>query len=281
MSKAVEQLETLLHDQPHNPLRPVQVEEYAHETTRLRDIVNAPPYLNVNRGRARQTLQRVEKMLEDQAPKPISEPVRKDQVARAANALLTETILPAMLTHEEMRRNPAGAVDQFLKRENSKPIKRAILAWKRAQWALEPETQDRDHTNLERFRPQMRMPPGSSSFMVNAQIPGHFAMTPEAKEHWPFPDPSTTAIANAGYMPPDNPVDVRDLREVVIDKSVPFGKIDPLSPEAAIRLQQKKAAQSRNGRASIAKAHAARMAKIAERKQRAQIVAAAAPEEST
>lgn len=235
---SVQELETLLHDQPQNPLRPVQVEEYRHETTRLEAIVNAPQFLNVNRGRARQTLQRIEKMLQDQAPKPIDEPLRKDHVARAANQLLTETILPAMLTHEEMRRNPAGAVDQFLKRENSKPIKQAILAWKRAQWALEPDTKDRDHTNLERFRPQMRAPDGASTFMVNAQIPGHFAMTPAAKANWPLLQPTTTAVAQAGYIPMDT--------VIAVDKSVPFKDIDPLSPEAAIRQAEHTAARRRN-----------------------------------
>ena len=34
---------------------------------------------------------------------------------------------------------------------------------------------------------------GTSTFMVGAQIPGHFAMTPQAKENWPLAEPTNTA----------------------------------------------------------------------------------------
>jgi hypothetical protein len=101
-----------------------------------------------------------------------------------------------MLTQEEMRRNPAGAVDQFQRREGSPAIKRAILAWRRGRRALEPENTEPNFTSVEPYRRSL-MPRGVSTFMADAQIPGSFAMSPQAKDNWPLGDPPTTALAQA------------------------------------------------------------------------------------
>ena len=50
--------------------------------------------------------------------------------------------------------------------------------------------------NLEPFRPTIS-PTGISTFMGDAQIPGHFAMSPQAKANWPLPEPVTTPVAQA------------------------------------------------------------------------------------
>jgi len=51
MSEAVKQLEHALKDQPANPLRNHQVEEYTQEADRLNGIVSAPAYVTgANRG---------------------------------------------------------------------------------------------------------------------------------------------------------------------------------------------------------------------------------------
>jgi hypothetical protein len=94
-----------------------------------------------------------------------------------------------MLTQEEMRRNPAGAVDAFLKGEGSRAGKDAILTWRRAQRAVDPSNEDEDYTNIERFRPVTRAA-GPSTFMAEAQIPGNFAMSAQAKHNWPLGEPT-------------------------------------------------------------------------------------------
>lgn len=210
----VAQLQALLHDQPHNPLRPAQRQDYDAEAQRLREMVNAPPFVPVNRGKVRQQLQRLEASMGAQVPKPIEESDRKDRVAKLAKQVLEDTIRPAMLTHEEMRRNPAGAVDAFRKRENSRAIKTAILTWKRAQWALEPECPESDYTNLERYRPTMPLT-GAATFMANAQIPGVFAMTPQARAQWPLGEPTAdTALAQAKRAELDEAIRQADAEAV-------------------------------------------------------------------
>lgn len=193
MSDTLEKLEVALKDQPRNPLRSNQVKETREEAERLRQIVTAPVYVSADRGAANRRYQQVNKMIVDQSPKPLG--TAQDAVSTLSREVLNDEIRPAMLTIEEMRRNPAGAVGQFLKRENSPYVKRAVNAWKRAQLALEPETDDPDHASIERFRPEKGVG-GTQGFMGDAQIPGHIAMSPQAKENWPLGEPTAdTAIA--------------------------------------------------------------------------------------
>lgn len=186
--KAVENLEQLLHDQPYNPLRPNQRDNYREELRRLEAIVQAPPFVGGDRGAAVMRHREVKKTLETQAPKPITGE-RANDVHRLATEVLDTVLKPAMLPRAVSRRNPPGAVDHVLKNELSPTYKRAAIAWKRAQWALDPETSDPNHTNLERFRPE-GMAGDTSTFMTSAQIPGNFAMSAQAKEHWPLGEPT-------------------------------------------------------------------------------------------
>ena len=197
MSEAVKQLEQALKDQPKNPLRNHQVEEYTAEKSRLEAMVTSPIYVTgVDRGKVSQRARELEKHIQTYAPKPV-QGAKKDEVARLAEDVMEHTIKPALLPREEMRRNPAGAVGKFIRVENSKPIQHAIQQWKRAQLALEPDNQDPDLANVERFRPEMiHATGGTSTFMAGAQIPGNFAMTPQAKENWPLGEPTAeTAVA--------------------------------------------------------------------------------------
>lgn len=195
--QAVAQLEALLHDQPHNPMRPNVVQDYQEELQRLRDHASSPIYVGGDRTKSRKRALEIERLLSTQLPKPIEEPIRKNQVNQLAHEVLRDVIRPAMLTRAQMARNPAGAVDHFLKHENSKPIKRAILAWKRAMWALDPTTTDRDHTNLERFRSEGTYGQ-AATFMADAQLPGNFGMTPLARENWPLGEATAdTALKQA------------------------------------------------------------------------------------
>ena len=195
MSDTVQQLEQALKEQPLNPLRNHQVEEYQSEAKRLKDIVQAPAFVTgVDRGAAAKRSREVEQHIQKYAAKPL-QGAEKDKVAKLAAEVMQDVIRPALLPHEEMRRNPAGAVGRFMKQENSPSTQHAIQQWKRAQLAVESDNPDPDLANVERFRPEKMIRDGASTFMAGAQIPGNFAMTPAAKANWPLGEPTaTTAI---------------------------------------------------------------------------------------
>lgn len=187
MSEAVQQLQEALADQPANPLRNHQVEEYKSEASRLRAVVDAPPYVTgVDRGGAAKQYRKVQTLLDEQAAKPLTGE-KKDRVYRLTKELESEI---SLLPREVMRRNPAGAVGEFLRHENSSENQQKIQQWKRAQLALEPTSNDPDLANIERLRPEkIHDTGGTSTFMADAQIPGKFAMTPQAKANWPLGEP--------------------------------------------------------------------------------------------
>ena len=188
--EVVEKLKAELLDQPHNPLRHNQIRAYEAERSRLQTMRDAPPWVSGGaRADAAKSLRRVEKTLADQAPKRIDEPDRRDRVAKLTEEVIKDVVQPAMLTHAEMRRNPAGAVDAFMRRENHPVVKDAILAVKRAMRGLNPDHDGIDYTNMERFRRSGINPDGVATYMADAQLPGNFAFGPLAKENWPFGDP--------------------------------------------------------------------------------------------
>lgn len=93
-------------------------------------------------------------------------PVERDKAAKRVKDLETE-IRDGMLSHEEMRRNPPGAVDQnvWWERKN----KKKISLWRDLNMALHkgiPADQAQSLTSVERLRPRV-----SHLNMENAQIP--------------------------------------------------------------------------------------------------------------
>lgn len=195
----VHQLKQDLVDQPKNPVRPYQVEEnYSEELDRLQSMTSAPPWVQTgNRAAISKRIRQKRENLERQLAKPIPDGVKRDRVQKLAQELLDSVIRPAMLPQEVMRRNPAGAVDAYRSREASRFVKDAILTWKRAQVVLHADEKDnRGVANLEPYRPSLS-PSGMSSFMAEAQIPGVFAMSPQAKANWPLPEPKHTPIRQA------------------------------------------------------------------------------------
>lgn len=190
--QTIKELKSLLHDQPHNPMRPEQQANMREERERLHGVANAPAWIaGANRGQAIKDLRRVDKMLAEQSSKPVTDS-RRDKVARLTKEAI-EDYKAGMLPKSVMRRNPAGAVDQFLRKENSKQMKDAALTIKRAMRALEPDNDEPNYTNMERFRPE-GTPGEVASFMAEAQIPGNFAMSPQAKENWPLGEPTADTV---------------------------------------------------------------------------------------
>lgn len=196
MSEAVKQLESALANQPANPLRYEQVKEFKNEANRLREIVQAPAYVTgVDRGAANKRAREVDSLIDKQVAKPLHG-AEKDKVAKLAAEVMETVIKPALLPREEMRRNPAGAVGRFMRQENSPQVKRAVQHWKRAMQAVEAGNPDPDLSNIERFRPELSVPGQAATHMVGAQIPGHFAMSLQAKENWPADMPPQGTVVS-------------------------------------------------------------------------------------
>jgi hypothetical protein len=195
MSDPVAELQALLTDQPENPLRPNQLADWQEEQARVEAMAQAPQYVTgQNRGAALRRSREISKLLAAQAPKKITDG-RVNRVKALADTVLETIIRPGLLPRAVMRRNPAGAVGHFRRTEGHPVFKRAVLTWKRALRALDPENPDPDHSNYERVRPEGAHPDGVATYMADAQIPGQFAMTPQAKANYPFPDPPTSALA--------------------------------------------------------------------------------------
>lgn len=189
----VAELEAALHDQPVNPLRPSQTQDYEEERDRLQKIVHAPPYIQADRGAATKRYRQLNQILAQQAPKKIEEAGRANRVKQLIGEVIAQVITPTMLPQSVMRRNPAGAVDRTLKGEFSSAYKRAALAVKRGLFALDPETTDPNHANLEKYRPA-GLAPNGSTFMADAQFPGYMTYSHIPEERWPFAPPVNTAV---------------------------------------------------------------------------------------
>ena len=93
MSEAVSKLANALKDQPKNPLRNHQVEEYTHEQARLKEIIQAPAYVSGDRGTATKRYNEVSKLVESQIAKPLHG-ARKAEVAPLAAAVCCLKSLP-------------------------------------------------------------------------------------------------------------------------------------------------------------------------------------------
>ena len=95
---------------------------------------------------------------------------------------LAEKIQVGMLPQEAMRRAPVGAVDTNVRW--LKATKSFQLAWKNVRRLLNPDSEDSDLANIEQLRPSIFRPGHPSTFMGDAQIPGHMAYSDIPDENW-------------------------------------------------------------------------------------------------
>lgn len=163
-------------------LRPSQrqalEQDYAVAEASLTDPKVAP-YIE-DKARARKQAEALKKVLDEQAPKAYA----KDEIDKAAarERELREQWTAGMPSKEDMRRNRdalhASSAMNHLRWE--KENKAAILEWKEIRARLEPNSDDPDLCNIERYRPSR--PFGYDS---TAQIAGHHAMSEQAKANWP------------------------------------------------------------------------------------------------
>ena len=117
----------------------------------------------------------MEEDLEENSPPQINGPTRDALLVRQRE--LREKIKDGMLTHEEMRRNPPGAVDRHRKWEAQNTDR--ILEYKNVCRALEPDSDAKDLASVEVFRPSRPF-----AYNSNAQISGHVAYSDVPQENW-------------------------------------------------------------------------------------------------
>jgi hypothetical protein len=178
--------------------RPDQLVEAKAELSRLEEATHSSDP-RVDKGETRKALNKVKQMYAMQAPEPITDGSVRDRVAKRITEL-REDIKEGMLSTEEMRKNPPGAVDRHRRWERAK--KPAIMEYKNLQRQLQadgsdPETWDRDSANIEMFRSEG----ARERVRLDAQIPGKMAFTnvPEAnwKEAFGKTHPDNSALAQA------------------------------------------------------------------------------------
>lgn len=155
-------MDTALAPTTHALLRPDQVADMAEERATLEQKLNSPRV--EDKGAVREQLKRLNHQLDTQIPKPFGSTEIDAAVKREAE--LREKIRgDGMLSHEEMRKCPPGAVDRHRAWEaRNKP---AILEWQNIKRRLDVESDNRESASIENFRPF-----DSSMNMDNALIPG-------------------------------------------------------------------------------------------------------------
>lgn len=161
-------------------LRPAQAQEWKEQANALRQMLSAPPHIAnriEDRGQMTKNLRALEKDLQNQEPRPY-DPSELDAAVSRSDQLKDE-ILEGMPTQQEMRRNPAGAVDKHRRWEKRNKAK--LSEWKNIQLRrhqtghidLHDAT---DVANFEQFRPVG----GSQQLnMHNEQIAGTLQYGPK------------------------------------------------------------------------------------------------------
>lgn len=166
-----------------NLLRPPQYDELKKEKEEIDYKLHGPwKHLVQKPGRLLQRSKEVDKQLAQQLPEPITNPLEKNQLYATEKAL-REKITHGMLSQEEMRKNPAGAVDRHRRWERAN--KPDIMKWKNVRLQLaadqgDPSTWDRDTANLEQFRPEG----ATGRVRLDAQIPGKMGFTDVPQDKW-------------------------------------------------------------------------------------------------
>lgn len=155
---------------PIRQMRPREVESAEKELASVEKLLD-PSRAFVNRNvdvpEARRYANALKRKLEEEAPQALG-PGERD-VAVALEERLRGDWLQGMPTQEEMRRNPAGAVDKHMSWERAK--KKSILAWKNLRQRMRSTGMlngDIDASNIEMYRPSG----GAQQLnMHNEQIP--------------------------------------------------------------------------------------------------------------
>jgi hypothetical protein len=143
-------------------LRKDQVEDMQDELRAAEQKIRSPNFLGDKSAVAEQ-LNSLRHQLERQAPKPYG----SDEIDAALKreAELRGQWTQGMLSQEEMRKCPPGAVDRHRSWEKKNMAR--IEEWQNIQRRLNADNEDRESASIEMFRPTQ-----STMNMHNALIPG-------------------------------------------------------------------------------------------------------------
>jgi len=198
-----------------------------------------------DRGTILTSIKRTKHQLESQSPTPLT--AKEKDTLSALEKKLRARITTNMPTEEVMRKNPAGAVDWHQKWEKiNKPL---VRMWKNAVIQLNPDSSDRDLSNIERYRPSGQ----TDRMRTDAQIPGLMSYGNIPEENWPFDAPENTAAKQAErvYAAEHAESDVNEAL-VQLDKDEEEEQISKCSPEQRAILSERLA----HGREVLAKKRA-------------------------
>ena len=160
-------------------LRPAAVYELGEEIGRLERTLTGSHRGAIQDPSAMQKqIRNMKRNLAEKAPQPYEADAIDTAAQRAA--ILREKISEGMLSRVDMRRNPVGAVDRHIKWERAN--KGRIKEYKHIMLRLNAGTDERDVANIEKLRPEGNV----GGYTAEAQIPGAFAMSAQAKANWPL-----------------------------------------------------------------------------------------------
>ena len=185
-----------------NLLRSNQVANLQDDKAYLQKLIDHPQ--SRDRSGAVRQLQRLEKQMETQVPRPFEGRTLDAAVSRA-NDLIAD-ITTDMPTRDEMMKNPTGSVGKHLAWERRNKDK--ILEWKYLRLRINAGTDDPDVANIEQYRPQSRT---GELNMESATIGGH------NRFHMPL-QPGTPVVFSVEEM--------TKLREVAPDLAAKFIVLD-------------------------------------------------------
>lgn len=131
-------------------LRPSQIDDLTSEQSRIESALRDRPEMIQDKPSAQKQLRNIKNMLDTQAPKPFADSEKDGAVKRKEQ--LEKEIVVGMLSDEEMRACPPGAISQHTKWEREN--KERINEWKKLQLRLNYGTDDHDVANIEKLRPQ-------------------------------------------------------------------------------------------------------------------------------
>jgi hypothetical protein len=196
-----------------NFLRPQQMVDHRQDIDASeRDLQNREIQ---NKGAVQGRLHNLKKQFQAQAPVEVTDGRVKDALAKREQEL-REQITTGMLSREEMRKNPVGAVDQHRRWEKANKPK--IMEWKKIRLAMQadssdPDTWDRDAANLEQYRPEG----ATDRFRSDAQITGKMSYTHVPQDRWDLAfegkGPENTALAQAERVAESAPAGRRPMSE--------------------------------------------------------------------
>lgn len=160
-------------------LKTHQVEELLEEKAQIQDTLSPsnPFRKNINKPQLmHQRARSIDKILEEYAPEKL--PGHEQDQLMKREKELREFWTQGMPSEEEMRKNPPGNVNKHMKWH--KHTKNAVSEWKNVRRQLEPDSDDPDLANIERFRPSGVM----DRLVADAQIRGAMNYRAIPQENW-------------------------------------------------------------------------------------------------